>query len=425
MMAVEGPFLAAIIARLADPEFNLAAHGVAFAFALLLESPVIMLMSASTALVQDATSYRRLRNFTHVLALGCTLLVPVLLFPPTYDALMQGLLALPPEVAGLTRGALMLLLPWPAAIGYRRFYQGILIRSGRTRAVAIGTVLRMVGMGTTGLTLFATVSWPGAWVGAASLSAGVCVEAVAARLMVAPTVAALVATDLDRAPAADAMGYRAIAAFYWPLVATSFIGLTVQPILTFFMGRASQPIASLAVFPVVHALSFVFRAIGLSYQEAAIALLGPRAQHLPEVRRFALWLGVAASVGLGLVAFSPLSTIWFQSVSGLSPELAAYARVPTMILVPFPALTVLLSFQRAALVTGRRTGFITHATVIEVVGVAALFAFFGWWLGLFGASAAFLAHLGGRLCGNFYLLRPVRRTLDRLRTPDAADGHVR
>ena len=32
MMAFEGPFLAAVIARLVDPKFNLAAHGVAFGF---------------------------------------------------------------------------------------------------------------------------------------------------------------------------------------------------------------------------------------------------------------------------------------------------------------------------------------------------------------------------------------------------------
>ena len=67
MMAVEGPFLAAIIARLADPKFNLAAHGIAFAFAVLVEAPVIMLMSASTALAKDEVSFRRLRNFTYVL----------------------------------------------------------------------------------------------------------------------------------------------------------------------------------------------------------------------------------------------------------------------------------------------------------------------------------------------------------------------
>ena len=39
MMSVEGPFLAAVIARLPEPRFNLAAYGVAFAFALLIEAP--------------------------------------------------------------------------------------------------------------------------------------------------------------------------------------------------------------------------------------------------------------------------------------------------------------------------------------------------------------------------------------------------
>ncbi|MFQ5529652.1 MAG: hypothetical protein ACE5FP_04820, partial [Gemmatimonadota bacterium] len=84
MMAAEGPFLAAVIARLADPKFNLAAHGVAFAFAILIEAPVIMLMSAATALVEDRTSYRKLRNFTNVLNAGSTMALLVLLAPPVY-----------------------------------------------------------------------------------------------------------------------------------------------------------------------------------------------------------------------------------------------------------------------------------------------------------------------------------------------------
>ena len=42
MMAVEGPYLAAIIARLDRPTENLAAFGVAFAFAIIIEAPVIV-----------------------------------------------------------------------------------------------------------------------------------------------------------------------------------------------------------------------------------------------------------------------------------------------------------------------------------------------------------------------------------------------
>jgi progressive ankylosis protein len=85
MMALEGPFLAAIIARMGEPAFNLAAYGVAFALAILIESPVIMLMSASTALVDDAESYRRLRNFAHALNAGSTALLLFVLIPPVYD----------------------------------------------------------------------------------------------------------------------------------------------------------------------------------------------------------------------------------------------------------------------------------------------------------------------------------------------------
>ena len=127
MMAAEGPFLAAVIARLTDPEFNLAAHGVAYAFAMLAEAPVIMIMSASTALVDDETSFRRLRRFIYALNALVTAGLLGFLIPPIYQFVMRDLIALPPDVARLTYVALWILVPWPSAIGYRRFYQGLLM----------------------------------------------------------------------------------------------------------------------------------------------------------------------------------------------------------------------------------------------------------------------------------------------------------
>ena len=416
MMAFEGPFLAAVIARLADPKFNLAAHGVAFAFAILVEAPVIMLMSAATALVEDATSYRRLRTFANALNAGSTALLLLVLVPPVFDLVMRTLVGLPDGVADLTYGALWLFLPWPAAIGVRRFLQGVLIRSGRTRLVALGTVIRLVAMATTALTLYFALDLPGAWVGAASLSAGVCVEAIAARFMAARSVRELLEGPAVADPASGALGYRRIAEFYVPLALTSLLGLTVQPMLTFFMGRAPYPVESLAVFPVVHALSFIFRALGLSYQDAAIALMGRRHEHFPELARFGAGLGLAASAGLGLIAFTPLAPVWFETISGLSPELAAFALTPARILVPIPALSVLLSFQRAILMQGRTTRPITMATAIEVGTIAVLFVLGGWVAGLVGATAAFLAFLGGRIGSTSYLLSGCASALRRSRS---------
>jgi hypothetical protein len=403
MMATEGPFIAAVIARLPDPTFNLAAFGVAFALAILIEAPVMMLMSAATSLVRDRSSYLRLRTFSRWLALGSTGLLLLLMLPPVFDFLIGTVMQLPPEVADLTHGSLWFFLPWPAAIAYRRFLQGVLIRSGQTRLVAYGTILRVLAMAGTALLGYFVLRIPGAWVGAMALGVSVSVEAVAARFMAASTVRALMAGEMDT-PASREMPYREIAAFYFPLALTSMIGLAVHPMLTFFMGRSVSPVESLAVFPVVHAMSFFFRSMGLAYQDAAIALMGERFENLPDLRRFATRLGLASSVGLALVAFTPLSNLYFVTISGLSAELTSFALIPVQLIVPLPALSVLLSLQRAILVEGRRTQLITVASAVEVGTVALVFVTLGWGLDLVGATAAFAAFLAGRTASNAYLL---------------------
>lgn len=414
MMALEGPFLAAVIARLADPAFNLAAYGVAFAFAILVESPVIMLMSASTALVEDRHSYLKLRRFALALNLLSTGLLLVMLIPAVYRVVMLELVGLPEPVAELAYGALWLLLPWPAAIGYRRFLHGLLIRSGRTRRVAYGTGIRLLGMAATAL-LLAGTGIPGVWVGAAALSAGVVVEALVARGMAAEVVRGLLAEGADGAQPRGAspsgvgeepetpLDFRAIARFYYPLALTSLIGLTTQPLLTFFMGRSPFPVESLALFPVVMGLTFLFNALGLSFQEAAIALVGKRGEHARELARFATGLALFGLLSMAALTFTPLADVWFQRVAGLPPELARLAVTPARVAVLLPALAVVLAFQRALLVQARHTRPITLATVLEVAGIALLFPLLGWGLGWMGVTAAFSALLAGRILGVSFL----------------------
>jgi hypothetical protein len=403
MMAIEGPFLAAVIARLADPVVNLAAYGVAFSLAILVEAPVIMMMSASTALADGAEAYRRLRAFMWALNGAVTVALALLLLPAAWNAVALGLIGLDPEVAAHAHRALLLLLPWPAAIGYRRFYQGVLIREGQTRRVAWGTVVRLAAMSATALAASRSAGLPGAAVGAAALAAGAMAEAVAAGVMARGAVAAV----KGRA-SVDPPTWGGMLRFYRPLALTSLISLAVQPLVTFFMGKAPHPVESLAVLPVINALVFLFRTPGLSYQEVAVAMLGRSRDNLVAVRRFAALLGLAASAGLALIALTPLSRVWLEQVSGLDPDLAAFARLPLIILVLMPAMSVLLSLQRALLVARRDTGAITWASVIEVAGIAAVLLLAvrsGAWP---GATAAAVAYMAGRAGANLWLAPALR-----------------
>ncbi len=391
MMSLEPPFLAAVIARLADPKENLAAFGVSFAVAVLVEAPIIMILSASTALVQGPVSYRRLRNFTYGINAVLTIAMVVMLATPLWRWLATDLLRLPGTVAGLTWTALLILVPWPAAIGYRRFYQGLLIRQGSTRLVAYGTVVRMVSVTLTVILLFLFSDLSGALVGAWGLTLGVSAEAVASRFMARSAVREC--KDAE----ADTISYHRIARFYWPLAMTSVIGLAAHPVVTFFMGHARFPLESLAVLPVVNSLSFIFRAVGISYQEVAIAVLARDRGSFPLVARFAGWLAALASLAMALIVFTPLASVWFRTLSGLSAELTGFALTPARILVLLPAMSVILSLQRAILVHGRHTAPITWATVLEIGGIVAVLWFGTAQLNLVGATAAAIAFIAGRV----------------------------
>ena len=183
MMSVEGPYLSALIARMGDPKYNLAAFGISFSFALIVEAPVIMLMSAATALVDSYNSFQKLKTFTYILNTLITLFMLVILIPSVFNFIAVDLIDLPIEVVEITYWAFAALLPWPAAIGYRRFYQGILIRNNKTRLVTVGTFIRLITMSLTALILYLKFAFPGAVVASLSLSVGVIVEAIASKIM--------------------------------------------------------------------------------------------------------------------------------------------------------------------------------------------------------------------------------------------------
>ena len=410
MMASEGPFLAAIIARLSAPKINLAAYGVAFSIALLVEAPIIMLMSAATALVKDRDSYLKLRNFSYSLIGIVTLLMLIILFPPVFRLITRNLMDLPEDVARLTYLATAIMLPWPAAIGFRRFYQGILIRSHLTRRVAYGTILRLATMSATGLVCFIFFQPHGAVVGALGLSVGVTVEALASRIMVHSSIRMLRALE-PKPQGLERLSYKSIIIFYYPLALTSILNLGVFPMVTFFMGQSRMPLESLAVLPVIHSLVFIFRSIGLSFQEVGIALLGEKQKNYEPLRNVAILLGLAVLILFSIVSFTPLAFLWFNNLSGLSLELSKFALLPTKILTLTPALMVLLTFLRSLMVNSRKTKQITLATTIELTTVIILLVFTTQVFGMIGAVGAAVSMAIARMLSNGYLLFPSIRVL--------------
>lgn len=415
LMAAEGPFLAAVIARLAEPKVNLAAFGVAFGLVILIESPIIMLLSASNALVRDEHSYLKLRQFSYGLCGFITILMVLLTQTPLCDWITLDLMGLPADVARLAHGGLTLLIPWPGLVGVRRFYQGMLIKAGLTSRVAWGTVVRISCIGISGLALYSLSDWPGVWVGDFSMTIGVGGEALFSALVCQKTVRSI--RQLGSGPTASApLTLKGIAVFYYPLALTSLVSFMTTSITSFFLSHAREPMNSLAVMPVVNSTVFLFNGIGVSMQEASVALVGARSDWVPAIRRHGYVVSGISSALLYLMLLTPLRYLWFGTMGGLSEELVEFALWPALLMGILPVLTAWMSIQRGILVVARLTGSVRDATFVEVASTLGLMWLclhpFGW----VGAVGAGFASIAGRTLGNLYLVRPTARGLGVLRS---------
>ena len=70
----------------------------------------------------------------------------------------------------------------------------------------------------------------------------------------------------------------------------------MHPFVTFFLGRSYMAVESLAGLPFVTSFVFIFRSMGLSYQEVNIALIGKEKQNYIVLRNFAIYPGLFVTV---------------------------------------------------------------------------------------------------------------------------------
>jgi hypothetical protein len=134
-------------------------------------------------------------------------------------------------------------------------------------------------------------------------------------------------------------------------------------------------------------------------QEVVIALVGDAGENRRVLARFALRIGAASTAALATVLFTPLAKVWYGTISGLAPELAAFALLPGVLLVLLPFLESVLSYQRAVFVKAHRTAPIGIAVAVQLAVTAAVFTLMVLVLKTVGAVAIGPALTAGYLTG--------------------------
>jgi hypothetical protein len=407
LMAVELPAVSAAMGHMLNPQISLAAWGgIVFPLSLLIEAPVIMLLAASTALSKDYETYQRVRRYMMWLGGTLTGLHILVAFTPLYEVVVVDIMNQPEVIIEPARIGLQLMTPWTWSIAYRRFNQGVLIRFGHSRAVSVGTVVRLIADLSILIIGVRLGSIQGVAVAGAAVGLGVISEAVYTGLRVR----SVVRGPLRAAPApGNPLTLRRFLSFYIPLALTSLIVLIYLPIGSAAMARMPRALDSLAVWPVVSGLVFIFRSLGVAYNEVAVALLDEPGA-VPPLRRYTGILAASVTGFLILIAATPLSRLWLRDVSALPSELADLGQVALWIALPIPAFNTLQSWYQGILVNAERTRGVTEAVVVSLsisLGVLYLGIRADDIVGLYVAWAAFMLGSGGQAAWLWWRSRPV------------------
>ncbi|MEJ5170382.1 MAG: hypothetical protein WHU10_05290 [Fimbriimonadales bacterium] len=271
-MSLETPIAMAILSRSDRPDVGAAGFLILMAIAIWIESPVIDLLSTSTAFARSRQDFLRVRGFTIGTMVWVTAAHALVAFTPLYWLLTRSVLGLPEEVTQAVQVPLQIMLPWSALIGWRRFQQGILIRGGNTRPIVLGTSLRLATIALVGFTLFGWLRVPALEATAIALVASVAVESLFVTWVVQP----VLRERYSQPTGTSGVTLAGLLRFHLPLTLTTMVSLTVTPLLGSALARMPDSVRSMAAWQVAITLVGLVRIIPFALPEAVIALYSER-----------------------------------------------------------------------------------------------------------------------------------------------------
>lgn len=358
IMAFEAPAVTVYLTRLPDPDISLAALGLVATLSFCIETPVLGLLSTATALSVNRQHYRLVRTFAYWMMALVTILGAILVIPPIFDACVRTMLGVPDSVADAAHGAMIIMIPWSAGVGFRRYMQGVLIRNGVTKPMGLGTALRLITMLLLGGVLFLTNRFSGAELGAWAWLAGVWVEAIYTHWVAAPIIRRVYSGDDSHT--GPTLSLSELVRYHFPLTMANLIWLASRPLFTWGLSRLDQAETKLAGWEAAGQFGFLFRGPAFALPEATIAL-SARDETGKTLERFSIRIGWFLSLlQFSLSAFGVCAWI-LAGPLGVPSDTAAIAVTVLIISSPIPLLTCYHGYLKGRLSHLRVTSALTGA----------------------------------------------------------------
>lgn len=404
-MACSDPLVTGTLTHLPDARVNIGALGIAKAITVLFESPIIMILHTSNTLAHSRQSRKALLRFTILAGLLLTALLTLLIIPSVFDIVSQYVFHIDTELTGRSRLIISIMLLWPASIACRRYVQGLLIRSGHSKAVAHAGIGRLVAVGlvlwigfwlSKHQTLFG-FNWPrilgiqsldsfGSALGGLAMISGIFVETL--------LIIRYASLYFRQKPLSQhdekglPVNLREVWNFYWPLANSMLVIWGGRVVLLAVIARSIDADLALAAWPAAWGLVLVIANATRMVQQIVIR----NHSFVPKklLLHFSFSVGLSCSLLLLSLSVTNVGAEIVAAFIGSDAQLLAAVSPVLLLFSPYPLAVALQNGIQGFLIVQGQTKRISVATFIGT-SILIFFSSIAVQSGLPGARAAAIA----------------------------------
>ncbi|MGJ5628745.1 hypothetical protein [Nostoc sp. CALU 1950] len=361
-MTLGDPLQTSALSRLAFPQETLAGVGVVKGVAVFLESPIIMILHASTALGGQAKSRRALWQFTVITGLALSGIFLLLTWEPLYNWLLLDVFGVSSSIAARGRTAFILMFLWPFVIAWRRFFQGLLIRAHKSIAVGWASVARLTWVIVT-LAVGVSLRLDGGLLAGITMMGAILIEAVLVtwfclRLGAISILNQQVHSETKKLP----QTFQEVTFYYLPLASTMLIVWGARAILLSLIARSFDGSLALAVWPAAWGLLLSIANGTRMIQQVVISTYEETSRR--TLVAFVVLVGLGFTVIPIFIGFTDKGLLLLGQFLGNNSSLVEAARPVVQILSFLPLLLALQNTFQGLLIHKGKNWLINLATVV-------------------------------------------------------------
>jgi progressive ankylosis protein len=361
-MTLGDPLQTSALSRLAFPQETLAGVGVVKGVAVFLESPIIMILHASTALGGQAKSRRALWQFTMIAGLSLSGIFLLLTWEPLYNWLLLDVFGVSSSIAVRGRTAFLLMFLWPFVIAWRRFFQGLLIRAQKSIAVGWASVARLTWV-IVSLAVGVSLRLDGALLAGITMMGAILIEAVLVtwfcmRLGAISILNQQGYSETKKLP----QTFAGVSFYYLPLASTMLLVWGARAILLSLIARAFDGSLALAVWPAAWGLVLAIANGTRMIQQVVISAYEETSKR--TLAAFVIIVGLSFTFIPFWLGYTEQGLFLLRQFLGNNPSLVSASRPVIQILSCLPLLLALQNTFQGLLIHKGKNWFINIATVV-------------------------------------------------------------